>query len=102
MLVNKIGKTSDVAARRPSHRARRLSNTRQGKRSHSMNQIEPSLVRELRKVLTELQERVAAQERQIDELRGAIVALMEPDMPRVLRTPGGIIVLDKSVNRAAQ
>ena len=61
-----------------------------------MSQVEPPLVRELRKVLAELQEKVAAQERQIAELRSAIVALLEPDMPRVLRTPGGIIVLDKA------
>ena len=67
-----------------------------------MSQTEPSLVRELRKVIAELQEKVAAQERQIEELRGAIVALMEPDMPRVLRTPGGIIVLDKSVSSAVR
>jgi hypothetical protein len=60
-----------------------------------MSQVEPPLVRELRKVLAESQEKVAAQERQIAELRSAIVALLEPDMPRVLRTPGGIIVLDK-------
>jgi hypothetical protein len=60
-----------------------------------MSQVEPSLVRELRKVLAESQEKIAAQERQIAELRSAIVALLEPDMPRVLRTPGGIIVLDK-------
>jgi hypothetical protein len=61
-----------------------------------MSQVEPPLVRELRKVLAESQEKVAAQERQIAELRSAIVALLEPDMPRVLRTPGGIIVLDKA------
>jgi hypothetical protein len=61
-----------------------------------MSQVEPPLVRELRKVLAESQEKVAAQERQIAELRTAIVALLEPDMPRVLRTPGGIIVLDKT------
>jgi hypothetical protein len=60
-----------------------------------MSQVEPPLVRELRKVLAESQEKVAAQERQIAELRSAIVALLEPDMPRVLRTPGGIIVLDR-------
>jgi hypothetical protein len=60
-----------------------------------MSQVEPPLVRELRKVLAESQEKVAAQERQIAELRSAIVALLEPDMPRVLRTPGGIIVLEK-------
>jgi hypothetical protein len=61
-----------------------------------MSQVEPPpLVRELRKALAESQEKVAAQERQIAELRSAIVALLEPDMPRVLRTPGAIIVLDK-------
>ena len=56
---------------------------------------EPPIVRELRKAITELQEKTAAQARQIEELRGAVIALMEPDMPRVLRTPGGIMVLDR-------
>ena len=60
-----------------------------------MSQIEPSLIHELRTVVAELRERSAAQERHIEELRGAVVALMEPNMPRVLRTPGGIMVLDK-------
>jgi hypothetical protein len=60
-----------------------------------MRQVEPPIVSELRQVNAELQEKVAAKERQIDELRGAVVALMELNMPRILRTPGGIIVLDK-------
>ena len=60
-----------------------------------MSQLEPPLIRELRQVVTELRERSVAQERHIEELRGAVVALMEPHMPRVLRTPGGIMVLDK-------
>jgi hypothetical protein len=63
--------------------------------SHSVSQVEPPLVRELRQAVAELQGKNAAQERQIKELRGVIVALMEPDMPRILRTPGGIMVLDK-------
>ena len=66
--------------------------------SHSMSRqrfVAPPLVRELRQVVAELQEKNAAQERQIKELRGAIVALMEPDMRRILRTPGGIMVLDR-------
>ena len=63
--------------------------------SHCMGQTEPPLAHELRQAVAELQEKNAAMERQIKELRGAVVALMEPDMPRVLRTPGGIIVLDK-------
>ena len=62
-----------------------------------MSQVEPPLVRELRTVLVELREKVAVLERQIDELRGAVVALMEPGAPRILRTPGGIMVLDKKV-----
>jgi hypothetical protein len=60
-----------------------------------MSQLEPPLVRELRQVVTELRERSVSQERHIEELRGAVMALMEPNMPRVLRTPGGIMVLDK-------
>ena len=55
---------------------------------------EPSLVQELRNALAELQRENADLKRQIGELRGAVVALMEPDMPRILRTPGGIVILD--------
>ena len=60
-----------------------------------MSQGVPPLVRELRQAVAELQEKNAAQERQIKELRDAVVALMEPGMPRILRTSEGIIVLDK-------
>jgi hypothetical protein len=63
--------------------------------SHSVSRVEPPLVRGLRQAVAELQGKSAAMERQIKELRGAVVALMEPDMPRILRTPGGIMVLDK-------
>ena len=63
--------------------------------SHGMSQREPPLVRELRRVVAELQGKCSAQDRYIGELRAAVVALMEPDMPRILRTPGGIMVLDK-------
>lgn len=62
--------------------------------SQHTSQAEPALLRELRQVIAELQTENAGYERQIKELRGAIVALMEPDMPRILRTPGGIMVLD--------
>jgi hypothetical protein len=62
-----------------------------------MRQAEPPIVRELRQVIAELQGKVVAHERQIEELRSAVVALMEANMPRVLRTPGGIMVLDKKV-----
>jgi hypothetical protein len=61
----------------------------------SMSRAEPPLARELRGVIAELREKRAAQERLIAELRNVIVALMEPDMPRILGTPGGIMVLDK-------
>jgi hypothetical protein len=63
--------------------------------SRGMSRGEPPLVRELRQAVAELQGQNVAYERQIKELRGAVVALMEPDMPRILRTPGGIMVLDK-------
>jgi hypothetical protein len=65
-----------------------------------MGDSQASLVRELRKVIAELREKSTIQERQIEELRGAIVALMEPDMPRILRTRSGIMVLDKAANSA--
>jgi len=63
--------------------------------SVSMSQTEPPLVRELREVIKGLQDKSAAQARQIEELRTTVLALMEPDMPRILRTPGGIMRLDK-------
>jgi hypothetical protein len=62
-----------------------------------MKHIEPPIVRELRQVIAKVQAKCAALERQIEELRGAVVALMEPNMPRILRTPGGIMVLDKKM-----
>jgi len=60
-----------------------------------MSHHEEPLVHELHKVVAELREKIAIRERHVEELRGAIVALMEPDMPRILRTPGGVMVLDK-------
>jgi hypothetical protein len=63
-----------------------------------MGHSEASLVRELRNVIAGLREKCDVQERQIEELRDAVVALMEPDMPRILRTPGGITVLDKKAH----
>ena len=59
-----------------------------------MSQIEPSRVHELRRIIEQLHSKNTVQERQIKELRSAIIALMEPSMPRILRTPGGIMVLD--------
>jgi hypothetical protein len=67
-------------------------------RSRNMGHSEASLVRELRNVIAGLREKCDVQERQIEELRDAVVALMEPDMPRILRTPGGIMVLDKKAH----
>ena len=64
-----------------------------------MGHSEASLVRELRKAIAELRGKNVAQERQIEELRDAVVALMEPGMPRILRTPGGVMVLDKKAHR---
>lgn len=54
-----------------------------------------ALVRELRAHTHELELQNADLKRQVAELRTAVVALMEPDMPRILRTPGGVMVLDK-------
>jgi hypothetical protein len=56
---------------------------------------ETALVRELRARIRELQFQNTDLNRQVSELRAAVSALMEPDMPRILRTPGGIMVLDK-------
>jgi hypothetical protein len=55
---------------------------------------ETALVRELRDRIRELERQNTDQRRQIAELRDAVVALLEPDMPRILRTPGGIMVLE--------
>jgi hypothetical protein len=55
---------------------------------------EPPIVRELRAAIADLQHRLNIQERQIEELRSAVVALLEPGMPRVLRTKDAFIVLD--------
>ena len=60
-----------------------------------MRNNEPPIVRELRQAIAKVQAKCAVLERQIEELRGAVVALMEPNMPRILRTPGGIMVLDQ-------
>ena len=55
---------------------------------------ETALVRELRDRIHEFELQNADLKRQVTELRAAVVALMEPEMPRILRTPGGIMVLD--------
>lgn len=55
---------------------------------------ETALVRELRDRIKELEHQNSDLKRQVTELRAAICALMEPGMPRILRTPGGIMVLD--------
>ena len=55
---------------------------------------EIALVRELRARIHELELQNTDLQRQVTELRVAVTALMEPDMPRILRTPRGIMVLD--------
>ena len=55
---------------------------------------EPALMRELRARIHELEHQNTDLKRQVTELRAAVVALMEPDMPRILRTRGGVMVLD--------
>jgi hypothetical protein len=67
-------------------------------RNRSMGHSESHLVHELRKVIAELREKCDVQERQIEELRDAVAALMEQDMPRILCTRGGIMVLDKKAH----
>jgi hypothetical protein len=51
-----------------------------------MGHSESHLVHELRKVIAQLREKCDVQERQIEELRDAVAALMEQDMPRILCT----------------
>ena len=53
-----------------------------------------ALVRELRARISELEHQNTDLKRQVTELRAAVCALMEPDMPRILRNPGGIMLLD--------
>ena len=55
---------------------------------------ENAMVRELRARIHELELQNTDLQRQVTELRAAVTALMEPDMPRILRTPRGIMVLD--------
>ena len=59
---------------------------------------EAALVRELRARMHELELQNTDLQRQVAELRTAVVALMEPDMPRILRTPGGVMVLDAALD----
>jgi hypothetical protein len=59
------------------------------------SQSETALVREFRARIHELELQNTDLQRQVEELRTAVVALMEPDMPRILRTPGGVMVLDR-------
>jgi hypothetical protein len=54
-----------------------------------------ALVRELRARTQELELQNTDLKRQVAELRAAVSALMEPDMPRILLTPGGVMVLDE-------
>jgi hypothetical protein len=56
---------------------------------------ETALVRELRARIHELDLQNTDLKRQVAELRAAVAALMEPNMPRILRTPGGVMVLDE-------
>jgi hypothetical protein len=56
---------------------------------------ETALVRELRAHIYEMELQNTDLKRQVAELRAAVSALMEPDMPRILRTPGGVMVLDE-------
>ena len=58
------------------------------------NPPETALVRELRARIQDLEHQNTDLKRQVTELRAAVAALMEPDMPRILRTPGGVMVLD--------
>jgi hypothetical protein len=76
----RVSSNDDGRARVVSEEEIRLPATR----SRSLSQSEPPLV---------------TQKRQIEDLRGAVAALMEPDMPRILRAPGGIMVLDKKHSR---
>ena len=85
----------DPSAVTPIRPLRAQEDTLSADSSHRRSQVELPLVHELRQVIAELQGKHAAQERQIKELRDAVVALKEPGMPRVLRTSEGIIVLDK-------
>jgi hypothetical protein len=55
---------------------------------------ENALVRELRARLNELEHQNIDLKWQVTELRAAGSAPLEPDMPRILRNPGGIMVLD--------
>jgi len=51
---------------------------------------------ELQDRLAELERTVADLRRHNAELREAIVALMEPNMPRVLIGPGSVMIMDRT------
>ena len=74
------------------HWSRDQKDTPSAGSSHTTASV--SHLRQLRRAIAELEKEIVVQKRHIEELRGAIVALMEPDMPRILRTSGGIMVLD--------
>lgn len=61
----------------------------------SMSREETPLVRELRGHIREMEHQLADLKRQNAELREAVVALMEPGMPRILLARTGIMVMDK-------
>ena len=60
-----------------------------------MSDIEQALIAELRTTVAELEYENNAMARQIQELRGAVAALMEPGTPRVLLGRTGIIIMDE-------
>ncbi|HTI78922.1 MAG TPA: hypothetical protein VL614_00575 [Acetobacteraceae bacterium] len=50
----------------------------------------------LREEVATLKAENQAQARQIEELRGAVAALLEPEMPRVLLGKTGVMIMDKA------
>ncbi len=59
-----------------------------------MSRQQVALIGELRQEIEKMQRLLTDMERQNRELREAIVALMEPGMPRVLLARSGIMVMD--------
>jgi hypothetical protein len=59
--------------------------------------LDPPIIRELRTTVHILQKENRDLRQQNEELRGAVIALMEAGMPRILRTPGGVMVLEKKL-----
>ena len=59
-----------------------------------MNTKTDPLVHELRERIHSLERESIAKQRLVEELREAIAALLEPGMPRIVRSQDGVTIMD--------